>query len=230
MNRSLLLLAPLCLAACNPPADEGLAAPPPGQGIQFSMTTTIAAGVEGEWCRFVQAPAEPLFVNRDEVRFGKGSHHFLLYETGYRTIPTAKEDGTPVDTSGVFDCSDGATNGWRITKLIGGSQNRDADSSLAFPSDVALKVEPGAVLLMNAHYIPGQRAIAHARPRRRLLRHPRRRRARLHQRHLSRHFIFNKERDYAELVFSRVTKLAFSGGGQGASARAAVPSWEDSPR
>lgn len=117
------------------------------------MSTTIPAGVEGEWCRFVQAPAEAIFVSRDEVRFGPGSHHFLLYETSYFTIPTKKEDGTPVDTSGVFDCSDGATNGWKVTKLVGGSQNGDADSILAFPPGVALKVEAGVVLLMNAHYI-----------------------------------------------------------------------------
>jgi len=163
--RNLLRLAPLALVAAlvgcggaeenNPvPADDDLLAPPAeGKGVQFRMTTELAPGVEGEHCQFVQAPAEGMYLNRDEVRYSKGSHHFLLYETSYDEIPTAKEDGTPVDTSGVFDCTDGGTNGWSVTKLIGGSQNADGASLLKFPSDVAMYVRPGAVLLMNAHYI-----------------------------------------------------------------------------
>jgi hypothetical protein len=64
-----------------------------------------------------------------------------------------KLDGTPVDTSGIFDCSDGATNGWNITKLLGGSQNATGDSLLAFPDGVAMKLAAGSVVLMNAHYL-----------------------------------------------------------------------------
>jgi hypothetical protein len=117
------------------------------------MVTSLPPGSEAEHCKFVQAPAEGMFVNSDEVRFTSGSHHFLLYETAYTTIPTAKEDGTPVDTSGVFDCSEGATDGFAVTKLIGGSQNGNGDAFLDFPSDVAVRVQPGRVLLMNTHYI-----------------------------------------------------------------------------
>jgi hypothetical protein len=147
-------------AAPTPTPDAGppplLEPPPAGQGIQFTMRTRLEAGVEAEHCMFVRVPAgsEPLWVNRDEVRYGLGSHHFLLYATSYTEIPTHKDDGTPVDTSKVFDCSDGATNGWSVTKLIGGSQNGvEGDSMLRFPPDVAIKVPAGAVLLMNAHYI-----------------------------------------------------------------------------
>lgn len=128
--------------------------PPAGQGIQLTMTTELAPGLEAEHCKFVKLPAgETLWVNRDEVRYGQGSHHFLLYATSYTEIPTKKDDGTPVDTSKVFDCSDGATNGWSVTKLIGGSQNGEGDSLLRFPPNVAIQVPAGAVLLMNAHYI-----------------------------------------------------------------------------
>jgi len=158
-------LAPLALAlalvGCGgpeepapPPAAEDLLAPPPeGQGVQFRMTTEIGPGVEAEHCRFVKAPPGGIHVNRDQVRYTVGSHHVLLYETRYDEIPTAKEDGTPVDTSGVFDCSDGATNGWAITKLVGGSQNADGGSVVSFPPGVAMYVRPGAVLMINAHYI-----------------------------------------------------------------------------
>jgi hypothetical protein len=134
--------------------DDGMLAPPePGKGVQYKMTATIESGTEAEKCMFVQAPDDGLHIQRDEVRFSSGSHHFLLYQTTYTEIPTAKEDGTKVDTSGVFDCSDGATNGWSIQKLVGGSQNAKGGSFLNFPENVAMNVTAGSVLLMNAHYI-----------------------------------------------------------------------------
>jgi hypothetical protein len=144
-----------CGGDAQPPAEtpELLAPPPAGQGIQYKMITELDPASEGEHCMFVRAPAEGMFINHDEIRYSKGSHHVLLYETSYDAVPTAKQDGTPVDTSGVFDCSDGATNGWSVTKLVAGSQNADGTSMLAFPPNVAMKVRPNAVLLMNAHYI-----------------------------------------------------------------------------
>lgn len=156
-----LLVAGLAVASgcsdgepIDEPMGEPLLEPPePGMGHQFVMTTELAAGTEVEHCQFVMGPPEGMYVNRDEVRYSPGSHHFLLYETGYDAIPTQKEDGTPVDTSGVFDCTDGATNGWLVTKLIGGSQNGAGDSMVEFPPDVAVYVPPNTVLLMNAHYI-----------------------------------------------------------------------------
>jgi hypothetical protein len=75
----------------------------------------------------------------------------LLYQTSYTTIPTTKDNGTPVDTSKPFDCSDGATNGWSVTKLIGGSQNREGESLLSFPDGIAIHV--GGIALINVHYI-----------------------------------------------------------------------------
>lgn len=137
----------------EPPPDDSILAPPAdGEGVQFVMHTQLEAGVEAEHCKFVKAPPEGLIVNRDEVRYTAGSHHFLLYETAYTEIPTAKEDGTPVDTSDVFDCSSGPTDGWDVTKLIGGSQNTDGHM-LDFPEGIGVRIEPGRVLLMNAHYI-----------------------------------------------------------------------------
>jgi hypothetical protein len=137
----------------NPPVEELLVPPPAGQGVQFKMVTELAAGTEGEHCMFVRGPADGMFVNHDEVRYSEGSHHVLIYETTYDAIPTEKVDGTKVDTSGVFDCTDGATNGWSITKLVAGSQNADGASMLSLPEGVAMKVRPNAVLLMNAHYV-----------------------------------------------------------------------------
>src|SRR5512139_575383 len=92
-----ITLTTLTLAGCNPETtdttpdpDDGLLAPPePGKGIQLEMLAEIEAGTESEKCLFVKAPAEDLLVQRDEVRFTPGSHHFLLYETSYTEIPTS---------------------------------------------------------------------------------------------------------------------------------------------
>lgn len=147
--------------AGQPPAPTELLAPPAeGEGIQLKMVTTLEPGVEAEHCMFVKGPAEGMYIQHDEVRFTKGSHHFLLYETNYTDIPTAKLDGTKVDTSGVFDCSDGPTNGWDVKKLVAGSQNAEGTSMVDFPDGVAMKVRPNAVLMMNAHYINASAATA----------------------------------------------------------------------
>jgi Copper type II ascorbate-dependent monooxygenase, C-terminal domain len=134
-----------------PPVVNLLDPPAPGTGFQVSLTTKIPAGEEHEYCRFVKAPES--WAVRDEVRFSPGSHHVLLYSTPYAAIPTTKEDGTPlvVDANGVFDCTEGATNGIRVSAVTGGSQNRNGDSILKFPEGVAVKTTP--ILLINAHYI-----------------------------------------------------------------------------
>jgi hypothetical protein len=136
----------LALAGCGddktPPEEEDTT-------IVLKMQATIQPGTELELCQFVQVP--DAFVTRDRVEFTAGSHHVLLYQTPYTAIPTQKDTGEPVDTSKPFDCSDGATNGWSITKLIGGSQNREGESLLSFPEGVAIHV--GGVALINVHYI-----------------------------------------------------------------------------
>jgi Copper type II ascorbate-dependent monooxygenase, C-terminal domain len=144
----LLLVGPGC--GDNEGGGDSLLEPPAaGTGFQVSLKTRIAAGEEHEYCKFVQVPEA--WAVRDEVRFSAGSHHVLLYQTPYLSIPTRKDTGEVVDTSGVFDCTDGATNGWSVTNVFAGSQNRNGDSMLRFPDGVAAKV--GGVVLINAHYI-----------------------------------------------------------------------------
>jgi len=121
----------------------------PKDVLELRMQATIPAATEAEYCKFVEIP--DTWVTRDRIEFTTGSHHVLVYQTAYTAIPTAKDDGTPVDTSGVFDCSDGATNGWSVKKLIGGSQNREGDAILRFPAGVGVHV--GGVALINVHYV-----------------------------------------------------------------------------
>jgi hypothetical protein len=128
--------------------------PEPQATLEIGMTATIPAGAEVEYCRFVTVPET--WVTKDAVELAPGSHHVLVYQTPYTSIPTQKDDGKPVDTSGVFDCSDGPTNGWSVTKLVGGSQNRTGESFLSFPEGVGVRI--GGVMLINVHYRNGSDA------------------------------------------------------------------------
>lgn len=148
---SLIALFAPVLAGCgsdgSEPNEDGQAT------VAYQLEAHLDPGEEGERCRFVKAPPGGMLINRDEVVYTQGSHHVLLYETPYTEIPTKKDDGTVVDTSGVFDCSDGPTNGWSVSRVIAGSQNANGDSAVDLPPGVAVRVPANAVLLMNAHYV-----------------------------------------------------------------------------
>ncbi len=151
----LLAWACLGLVGCS---DDAVTPPASDTGVvTFRMTTTIPSGSEVEHCKFVQAPAEGILLNRDEVRFTEGSHHVLLFDTAYEEIPTTTTSGAPlayIDAEqGVFDCSEGVQFSFQTLGFIAGSQNYSGESIIDFPPHVAMTIPPGRVMLMNAHYI-----------------------------------------------------------------------------
>ena len=77
----------------------------------------------------------------------------LVYLTPYQELPTVDERGAPFDPALPTDCSDGPTASFRVTSLVGGSQNAEGDSMVDFPPGVAMRVPGNAVLLVNAHYV-----------------------------------------------------------------------------
>lgn len=148
-----LLLVPLGAVGCGADDPGELAPPPPGQGQQFKMVSTISPGQEIERCQFFVAPPEGLNINHDEVRYTPGSHHVLLYLTPYKQIPTQDQRGRERDTSTIMDCPEGATADWQVTGVLAGAQKRDGGSMITYPPDTAFKVPGGAVMLMNTHYL-----------------------------------------------------------------------------
>ena len=130
-----------------------LAAPATGHGVQFHMTTEIAASEESERCQFVTTGEDALLVNHDEARFSTGSHHVLLFMTSYKEIPSRDQQGNDVDTSGVFDCSAGVQGFWSVAGLVSASQSPQGDSAISLPDGVAVRIPANSVLLINAHYI-----------------------------------------------------------------------------
>ncbi len=132
-----------------------LAPPKAGEGVQLKMISTLAAGTETERCMFYQVPAEGLYVHHQEIRYSPGSHHVLVYVTPYEAIPTKNRMGQAVDTSGIFECGKGGpTANWDVNGVIGGAQKGDAPPIVGeLPSDTAISVPGGSVLMMNTHYL-----------------------------------------------------------------------------
>lgn len=126
--------------------------PAAGRGEQLTMQSEIAAGDERENCMFVRTHG-PLIVNHDEVRFTTGSHHVLLYMTDYRDLPSEDLEGNAVDTSKVFDCSDGVQGKWKLNGLLSASQSAKGQSATSFPEGVGVRVPGDTWLLFNVHYI-----------------------------------------------------------------------------
>jgi len=165
----LTLLSALSLLACSSdpatgtdttggaggsPTTDLLAPPAAADGVQYRMVTTIESGQEIERCQLFVAPKEGFFVRKDEVRFTAGSHHVLLYRTPYTSLPTENLQGVKLDGTKIHDCADGATAEWDVNGVLAGSQSGDGDSMLGeLPDGVAVKVDPGTVLVMNTHYL-----------------------------------------------------------------------------
>lgn len=159
-----VLISTSVFIACSPVSEplhldivgEGqlLEPPEPLEGVQYKMVATVAPGHESYGCQLFTAPPEGLFVNREEVRFGPGGHHVLLYRTPYKEIPTTNELGEPVDAEAFHDCSAGATALWKVNGVLGGSESFGGAGLLdQLPEGVAVAIEPGAVLLMSTHYL-----------------------------------------------------------------------------
>ncbi len=137
--------------------DEEVVLEPPaaGEGVQYRMTAHIDGFDENEKCKFVRAPAEGMYINRTHTLYTEGSHHLLLYVTGYDEFPTENAFGEPIEfetPDGVFDCTDGLFGYFDVRTVAGGAQNAE-DTLIDFPPGVALEVPPNAVLVLNTHYL-----------------------------------------------------------------------------
>lgn len=160
-NKYIVFIAALLATACAPdepstqPAGNSLLDPPAaGSGLQYRMTSTIAPGSESYGCRLFQVPPEGLVIRGQDVVFGQGGHHVLLYRTPYQEIPSHDEEGIAVDALTEHDCSKGATARWKVDAVLGGSESFGSVGMLhRLPDGVGVIVAPSAVLVMSTHYL-----------------------------------------------------------------------------
>jgi hypothetical protein len=133
---------------------DTLEPPPVGQGFQYLMSSTINPGQEIERCRFFMSPPEGFYIKAETVRYSMGSHHVLLYQTPYTSIPTKSIRGADIDTSDVFDCAEGATADWQVTGVLAGSQSFNGKGIInEMPDGIAVQVPGNVALLLNTHYL-----------------------------------------------------------------------------
>ncbi|MBZ0232708.1 MAG: hypothetical protein K8M05_10295, partial [Deltaproteobacteria bacterium] len=118
-----------------------LEAPPPGSGRQLAMDVAIAPGQETEQCQYVVVD-ERVDIARFEHAYTRGSHHLLLYQTGFAPSEVSLER---------FDCTGAQFTELGVAGIAYAAQVPNGD--LAYPTDVALRAEAGAVLLVQTHYL-----------------------------------------------------------------------------
>ena len=148
---------------------EPPAPPPPGQGYQLHLPPfKIEPGTEREVYYATQIVdenghpvQEDIFVNRIEIYYPVGSHHFSIFQQTDAVVEGGLLElgalpGVGVDPNDTFRILDLAEIGMLGTIgvdrfLISGSQT--ADTRLQFPEGVALRLPGDAVYDLNSHYI-----------------------------------------------------------------------------
>jgi hypothetical protein len=128
-----------------------LAAPAAGKGFQMKIDLfDVPKNFEREVFFRANTPnAEPVYVNRIEMKGRSNSHHFVVY--GFRNSTLLPQPNVLRDIRNL----DGSLN----LKTAGEMQNHiffgggtDVNSDVTLPPGVALKVDPLTPLDLNAHY------------------------------------------------------------------------------
>ncbi len=143
--------------------------PPPGQGYQLYLPPfKIEPGTEREVFYATQIrdengqPVEgDIFINKVEIFYPAGSHHFILYRlteegigNGIPSIGVAPGIGVnPADTFRELDTADPqALGNFGIDRLFVVGTQTD-DTVFGFPDGVALRLPGDTVYDLNSHYI-----------------------------------------------------------------------------
>jgi hypothetical protein len=113
--------------------------------VQFSLSVHLPPGAEQFQCQYVTAPATARYMVAAAHHYTPGSHHMLLYRTDLSSIPAGQ--------SGVQDCYEGAggTIMSHVRGVVYGSQI--PSDSYSLPDGIAMPLEAGEVLLLQAHYL-----------------------------------------------------------------------------
>jgi hypothetical protein len=141
-----------CSSAATPDPNAG--------GLQYTFDADLDPSQEVQRCRFFVLPAEELWVQRARISLSPAVHHVSLYITDYAAIPTADVNGTPVDTSGPFDCPEGAGT-WSWVRQVAVSQTPGDSDVVQLPAGVAFHFAPATVLLLNVHALNATPAPRH---------------------------------------------------------------------
>jgi hypothetical protein len=124
-------------------APDPFPAPAPGKGIQLGLKFQLAPGAEVYNCQYFTTPADGVLeVGGIQSYFAPTSHHTLLFTTALTAADIA-------DKTEPFSCEDIlGVNALGVTGLAYGPSG-----DFAYPEGVAMKMQPGTVLLLQTHYV-----------------------------------------------------------------------------
>jgi hypothetical protein len=120
----------------KPVESGGLAAPPSGKGVQFTMQRQIPPGTEAHFCKHFVVPEGGIDAAKLEHEASENTHHILVY----RTSLTAAD----IDDS-TFDCGD-------IPGALVYSSQALAEAS-NYPEGVGMRIAGGEVIRVESHFL-----------------------------------------------------------------------------
>lgn len=150
--RAVLALTAACvpafLIACSSSSPTSVATGDAGANagstITFSMKHTVPASTETFQCMYVQPSVDRTFFTKIAHTFTPGSHHLVLIPTDLTAVPAG--DDQP------HDCyANGADFMTHARGFMYGSQI--ATDSFDLPKGVGFFNDPGAVYLLQTHYV-----------------------------------------------------------------------------
>jgi hypothetical protein len=158
-------------AAIEPPSGRDAAAPPssehavdtgcagldlgPGPyDARFDIAQELAPGEETEICEIQETGDQDIWMNSSQLLLSPGSHHGLLWQTSYLTLPDSDLQGDPIVLGKVVPCRGGANGRYAVTRPLAGSQGRDNITGAGvYPADVALRVPPHSYVVLDLHML-----------------------------------------------------------------------------
>lgn len=151
MRRHLLLLSaiPLLVGCSDEGGTPGPDPEPEPDEVSFSAELSVAPADETIQCQFVTMPDDrgPMAVRHMDHTYTAGSHHFLLFRTDIATAADIPEGGDQLT-----ECEEGDAE-WmgHVRGVVYAAQ--DPEGTFSFPDGVGMTFEPGAVMLMQSHYL-----------------------------------------------------------------------------
>jgi hypothetical protein len=105
-------------------------------------------------CALFDSGPLPISLNSSEVEVSLGSHHGVLWQTSYQTLPEKDLRGDPITLGEVVPCEGSATSRYDVTGIVAGSQGKgNLTAPGALPPDAALTLPAHTYLVMNFHIL-----------------------------------------------------------------------------
>lgn len=168
--RSLALCVLLVVGCSDDPVYEPWILPDLSPSEGFSIRTPefeVPAGTEIQDCYFFRVPdlanGEDVMFDRVALALNAGSHHMNVFRV--KTITGLDpEAGAPIDLGGVQGTVVRGTDGdacwasanWADWPLVSNSQQSAIDQPIIdwnLPPDVAMRLSPGEMLMLQIHYV-----------------------------------------------------------------------------